>query len=152
MTFTMGQRIDMQRQKILVLLQPFKLAPSPSSCRRLHIGSIRHPRTGSCGRALPLVAGARFIQGRTSKQLRSSSEIGWGPQTLSSDRARHPAFGGDAATESGARIGGDPAATTKHPAPCTDLQVAAQKKLIALALVERAERDQAERARDLGVE
>jgi len=44
----------------------------------------------------------------------------------------------------------------EHPAPCTDPQIAAQKKLIALTLVERAERDQAERARDgrhdLGVE
>ena len=38
----------------------------------------------------------------------------------------------------------------EHPAPYTDRQVAAQKKLIALALVERAERDQAERARDGG--
>src|SRR5262252_2665463 len=36
----------------------------------------------------------------------------------------------------------------EHPAPCTDHHVAAQKKLIALALVERAERDQTERARD----
>src|SRR5262249_35791849 len=38
----------------------------------------------------------------------------------------------------------------EHPAPCTDRQVAAQKKLIALALVERAERDQTERARERG--
>src|SRR6516165_8159011 len=36
----------------------------------------------------------------------------------------------------------------EHPAPCADLQVAAQEKLIALALVKRAERDQAERAGD----
>src|SRR6266436_4336187 len=49
----MGEWIDMQRQKILVLLQLFMLTPSPSSCRRLHVGSISAPR-GSCGRALPL--------------------------------------------------------------------------------------------------
>ena len=37
----------------------------------------------------------------------------------------------------------------ENPAPCTDPQVVAtQEKLIALALVKRAERDQAERARD----
>ena len=36
----------------------------------------------------------------------------------------------------------------EHAAPCADLQVAAQEKLIALALVKRAERDQAERAGD----
>src|SRR6516225_5499409 len=38
----------------------------------------------------------------------------------------------------------------EHPAPCTDprIRIAAHEQLIALALVERAERDQTERARD----
>ena len=40
----------MQRQKIFVLLQLFRLTSSPSSCRGLHVGSISAPRTGSCGR------------------------------------------------------------------------------------------------------
>src|SRR5262245_5631527 len=51
----------------------------------------------------------------------------------------------------------------EYPAPCTDprIRIAAHEQLIALALVERAKRDQAERARegrhdrlqgDLGVE
>jgi hypothetical protein len=39
----MGDWIDMQRQKIFVLLQLFMLASSPSSCRRLHVGSISAP-------------------------------------------------------------------------------------------------------------
>jgi len=33
----------MQRQKIFVLLQPLMLTSSPSSCRRLHVGSISGP-------------------------------------------------------------------------------------------------------------
>src|SRR5262249_10993064 len=38
----------------------------------------------------------------------------------------------------------------EHPAPCTDprIRIAAHEQLIALALGERAERDQPERARD----
>jgi hypothetical protein len=36
----------------------------------------------------------------------------------------------------------------EHTAPCTNLHIAAQEKLIALALVKRADRDQTERARD----
>src|SRR5215469_12757801 len=38
----------------------------------------------------------------------------------------------------------------EHPAPCTDprIRIATHEQLIALALVEGAERDQAERARD----
>src|SRR5215472_2416715 len=39
-------------------------------------------------------------------------------------------------------------ALTEHTAPCTDLHIATQEKLIALALVKCAERDQTERARD----
>ena len=40
-----------------------------------------------------------------------------------------------------------PRVLPEHPAPHTDPHVAAQEELIALPLVERAERDQAERAR-----
>ena len=51
----------MRRQKILVLLQGFMLAPCPSSCGRLHVGSIicapgqAHPASLSvgCGGLLP---------------------------------------------------------------------------------------------------
>jgi hypothetical protein len=50
----------MRCQKISVLLQVFMLARGPSSCHRLHVGSIFAPPDRLIRRAFPLVAGARY--------------------------------------------------------------------------------------------
>jgi hypothetical protein len=57
----MGERIDMQRQKILVSLQVFMLISSPSSYRRLHVGSISSaPGQARAGGPMPSVAGGKI--------------------------------------------------------------------------------------------